>query len=138
MNVKENELLFIYDSRNITDKRALAYAHTLNKLNIRELDLSKEHLTERQLVTISDILDEEIIDMVDHSKDLSEDKPNYRNFSDEELLKMLAHDPRHIQTPIAIVGDIGDKLLSEFELIRKGLTTEGAKLGNFNKENSYS
>ncbi|REE05718.1 hypothetical protein C7460_101236 [Marinoscillum furvescens DSM 4134] len=116
--LSEGEFLFIYNSNQLEDKRARGYAITIDKLKINEIDIHKDHLTPKQIAEIADILDVSIGDLYREGS-----RSAYEQFTDEELIKVLAQDASKMRTPIVLSKEASFFVGSSFELIKEKLET---------------
>lgn len=111
MQVQESELLFIYNSNSLQERRAFGYAKSSGKYVVKSLDLDKDNLTERQVVEIAQRLKIPLDDLLnnDAGNDLiSEDIPTY-----------LVQNPTFLRTPIVLYHDGGEFVDSSFEFIKR-------------------
>lgn len=122
MNVTKNrEVLIIYNSRKLKDRKALGYAQSLKNKKIKTIDLQKDHLTETQLKRIAIELDVPLENLIDRQS------PTYRkylsdiNLSGSNILKVLKKHPTILHSPILLYDEGGEFIDSSYDFIRKGM-----------------
>lgn len=120
--ISEGEFVFIYNSNQLDDKRARGYAITIDKLKINDIDIHKDHLTPKQIAQIAETLNVNIGELYRERS-----RSAYEQFSDEELIKVLAQDPSKMRTPIVLSKEASFFVGSSFELIKEKLETHEIK-----------
>ncbi|MFT5753581.1 MAG: arsenate reductase [Flavobacterium sp.] len=99
------QITLFYSSKSVIAKQTLAYAKA-EGLPVQEIDILKTHLTGTQIAEIADRLQIEIKDLV------NQDHPSYtssfihHDFSNDDWIKMIRHNPEIMKQPIALRGDI--------------------------------
>ncbi|WP_378182841.1 arsenate reductase family protein [Aquimarina sp. SS2-1] len=99
------QITLFYSSKSVRAKQTLAYAKA-EGLPIQQIDILKTPLTGTQIAEIADRLGIEIKDLV------NQDHPSYKknfehhDFSSDDWIKMIRHNPGILKQPIAIRGDI--------------------------------
>jgi len=111
MMIKDEEILFLYNSNRIEDRASLGYALSLDNLN--ERDVHKDHLTPKQVAETAELLDLTIADLYFKGKHEAE------RYSDDELIQLLANDPSKMKTPIVLKKDNSFILSSSYDLIKE-------------------
>lgn len=124
METSKNELKLYYNSDKKHDRETLGYAESLD-VAINEQDLSKSNLTERQFAQLADNMNIPISDLADKNSDYFLAEIKDKEFSDEEMLKLLNAHPELVHTPIALIGEHTYFVKSPFELVNKDLDIEG-------------
>lgn len=121
MQISKNEILFIYNSKDLQDRQALVYAKSLPNHRIKEVDLQKDSFTETQVKQIADMLEVEPDSLIDHASELY--KENYSNveLTKSDALKAMASQPELIKTPIAVYNDGAEPISSPYTLVKKDL-----------------
>lgn len=121
MNTSNREYLFIYNSNMIQDKTAKGYILSVNHVKINEKDIHKNHLTPKQIVDIANKLDVPI-------KELYKEKSvsAYEQYTDEDLIRVLSHDPSKMKTPIILSDEHSFIVGSSYELIKEELSHENS------------
>lgn len=116
------ELTLIYHSEKTDDKKARGYVESLPTLAIKTLDLAREPITETQLAQLADKLEISIEELIDPTYD---ERPNTVNNKDglrqmdpTEILTLIKHNPKLLNTPILIIGDRAYKYGSAYHLIK--------------------
>ena len=100
----ERQITLYYSSRSKRAKQTLAYAHAQG-LPVREIDIMKQPPTGTQIAELSDRLGILVKDMV------NQDHPAYRRkfepgeFSSDDWIKMIRHNPEILKQPIAMKGE---------------------------------
>ena len=116
MHAQKNELILYFHSAKKEDRTVRAYALSLDKHKLNERDLAHEPLTNTQLAGLAADLSIPVKDLLDPGVDII-----HHDYSDEDLLTMMAHDHTLIRTPIAYLGDRVFFVASEYALIKEDL-----------------
>jgi len=121
MKVSKDEILLIYNSNQLKDRKALVYAKSFQNHSVKEFDVQNNSLTESQLRQLSKRLDIDPVKLVD-----TQSTKYLRYFSDSDLsskgtLKVLKKNPRMIKTPIAIYANGAEFINSPNEFIKKDM-----------------
>ena len=102
------ELMLIFHSEKVDDKRARGYVESLPTLAIATLDLATESITETELAQLADKLEVNIEDLIDP---LYDNRPNASRASHDlnqrdkqKILTLIRHNPILLTTPILIMG----------------------------------
>ncbi|MFX0557501.1 arsenate reductase family protein [Maribacter sp. CXY002] len=101
----ERQITLYYSSKSIRAKKTLAYAKA-EGLPILEIDILKVPLTGTQIAELADRLQIEVEELV------NQDHPSYtshfehHDFSADDWIKMIRHNPEIMKQPIALRGDI--------------------------------
>jgi arsenate reductase-like glutaredoxin family protein len=134
LEIAENELLFIYNSRSVNDRIALGYIKPINTYVVKEIDLQKDSLTETQLKEVANRLEISTGDLIDKKSD------NYKNnfakgdFTEEDLLTALKQEPDLMRTPIALFHQGGDFVESKYDFMKKDMQYSAGKSSKANIE----
>jgi arsenate reductase len=101
----DRQITFFYSSKSVRAKQTLAYAK-VEGLPIQEIDILKARLTGTQIAELAGRLNIEVKDLVnqEHPSYKSHFKPH--DFSSEDWIKMIQHNPEIMKQPIAIRGDM--------------------------------
>ncbi len=101
----ERQITLFYSSKSTRAKQTLAYAKA-EGLPIQEIDILKVPLTGTQIAELADRLHLEIKDLVnqEHPSYTSHFEPH--EFSSDDWIKMIKHNPEIMKQPIALRGDI--------------------------------
>lgn len=136
INNKEKELTIIYHSGKSDDKKARAYAESLDGYAVKSLDLEKEDLTETQLAEIANMMRCDLPDLMDVSfSDADKKERKKLDWAEgEDLLKVLVKNKRLIKTPIVIIGDKAYHYASGYYLGKKDMANSGVKSEKANIE----
>ncbi|HEX5170077.1 MAG TPA: hypothetical protein VFW11_12955 [Cyclobacteriaceae bacterium] len=134
MKVSGNEILFIYNSKSIQDRRSFGYASALQHYVIREFDIQKDTLTETQLMEIADLLRVTPSQLMDQHSSIFKSKFADVVLTDEDALTALKMNADLLQTPIAIYHDHAEFVDSSFDFIKKDMSTKSISSEHANPE----
>lgn len=101
----DRQITLFFSSKSVRAKQTLAYAKA-EGLPIQEIDILKTRLTGTQIAELADRLKIEIKNLV------NQDHPSYtssfipHDFSDDDWIKMIRHNPEIMKQPIALRGDL--------------------------------
>ena len=109
----EQEYILIHNSNKLEDRQAIGYFRSKKDIELNEKDIYYDMLTEKQILEIADKLD------IDLSELLVSDLKGRENFSDEELLKLMANNPDNFKTPIVISKEKSYIVDSPLNLIKE-------------------
>ncbi|MEX2569168.1 MAG: hypothetical protein WD431_24705 [Cyclobacteriaceae bacterium] len=101
----KNEIKFLYNGNKLEDKEAYAYALTLHKHVINELDVSKNDMTPTQVSELAKKLDKRIIDLFDKKSEYFRDNIQGKSIEESDLLTLLIKEKSALRTPILISED---------------------------------
>jgi arsenate reductase len=99
------QITLYYNSNSSRAKQTLAYAKA-EGLPILEIDILKTKLTGTQIAELADRLKLEIKDLVNQEHPSYTQKFEHHNFSDNDWIKMIQHNPEIMKQPIALRGNI--------------------------------
>jgi len=119
MEIAENEMLFIYDSNDLQDREALAYAKSLKHYHVKALDVRKHTFTEWQLEEILERLEMEPDDLINQRSAVYLEEYVGVELSREDVLKAIRKHTDLIRTPVAIYHDTARLIGSSYEFIKK-------------------
>lgn len=122
-----NEITLIFHSDKEEDKKTRAYVETIDGFAIKTLDLKRESLTETQLVEIADKLDGDIDDLIDEAYADRVKITSVKGLREQDALKLLAHNPILVATPILIIGDHAFQFESSYEFIQESAAITGLR-----------
>ncbi len=100
----ERQITLFYNSKSERAKQTLAYAQT-EGLPIQKIDILKTPLTGTQIAELSDRLTIKVKDLVNQDHPAYTSKFQQHEFSSEDWIKMIQHNPEIMKQPIAIRGD---------------------------------
>ncbi len=106
----KNEIKFLYNSNKMEDKEAYAYALTLHKHTINELDVSKNDMTPTQFSELAKKLDTRIIDLFDKDSDYFKKNIQGKDIVESDLLTLLVKEKSALKTPILITEEMATVL----------------------------
>lgn len=109
------EIKFIFDSKHINEREALAYAKSLDQHIINPIDLDKEVMTERQWAEIAGKLKVPIKELIDVNNDYYKDELEGKDFDDQDLLQLITSHPQIIKTPIIHATDYAKFVKSPYD-----------------------
>jgi arsenate reductase-like glutaredoxin family protein len=118
MKIAKNEILFIYNSQDLSDRQALGYISCLPNWKIKEVDLDKESFTELQIKQLADMLNVEPKEIVDQSSDLYKKMYASASLSEKDMIKALSQSPKLIKTPIAVFHNQAKSLGSPYQVVK--------------------
>lgn len=100
----ERQITLFYNSDSIRAKQTLVYAQA-EGLAIQKRDMLTTPLTGTQIAEIAARLDMKIEELVnqEHPKYTAQFEPH--EFSDDDWIKMIRHNPEIMKQPIALRGD---------------------------------
>ncbi len=113
LELNKNEYLLIYNSNDLQDREAAGYLQALKSVAINQQDVSKDMLTETQLVAAAKLLGVEMSDL------LNSDIKTNDEFSADELLKLLKKQPSLLNTPFILSKDRSFFVDSPLNLIKE-------------------
>lgn len=117
LELDDKEFLFIYNSKKKQDREAAGYMQTLN-IKLNEQDVSKNMLTETQLVAAIEKLNVSLNDMLDV------DKKGDTDYSENDLLKLLVNDPGSLKTPFVLSRKKSFFIESPLNLIKEQFSNQ--------------
>jgi len=100
----ERQITLFYNSKSKRAKQTLAYAQT-EGLPIQKIDILKTPITGTQIAELSDRLRIKVKDLVNQDHPAYTSKFEQHEFSSEDWIKMIQHNPEIMKQPIAIRGD---------------------------------
>ncbi len=118
MEVKHNEILLIYNSSDVQEKKAHGYFQGLSDLALKVLDLKYDQLTERQIIEIADKLGVSLEEMIDPGE-ISEEK-----IAQDDIPRYLANDLPKLRTPIALYHNRAEFVESPYHFVNKDMQSK--------------
>jgi arsenate reductase (glutaredoxin) len=116
------ELTLIYHSEKPDDKKARGYVESL-RTAVKTLDLARETITETQLAQLADKMQLPVESLIDPTYDdranTAENKEGLKKMDTTELLTLIKHNPKLLDTPIVILGARAYKYGTGYNLIRE-------------------
>ena len=101
----DRQITLFYSSKSSRAKQTLAYAKA-EGLPIQEIDILKTKLTGTQIVELADRLNITVADLVNQEHSAYTSSFEHHNFSTNDWIKMIQHNPEIMKQPIALRGDI--------------------------------
>ncbi len=101
----DRQITLFYSSNSTRAKQTLAYAKA-EGLAIQEIDILKTTLTGTQIVELADRLHMEVADLVNQEHPSYKKHFEHHDFSTDDWIKMIRHNPEIMKQPIALRGDI--------------------------------
>jgi len=98
------QITLFYNSKSARAKQTLAYAKA-ERLKIQEIDILKTKLTGTQLVELADRLNMVVADLVNQEHPAYTSHFEHHNFSTDDWIKMIQHNPEIMKQPIALRGN---------------------------------
>ena len=99
----ERQITLYYSSKSTRAKQTLAYAKA-EGLPIFEIDILKVPLTGTQIAELAGKLNLEVKDLVNQEHPAYKDHFEPHEFSTDDWIKMIRHNPEIMKQPIAIRG----------------------------------
>lgn len=99
------QITLFYSSKSVRAKQTLAYAKA-EGFPIQEIDILKTKLTGTQIVELADRLHMKVADLVNQEHPAYESNFEHHNFSTDDWIKMIQHNPEIMKQPIALKGDM--------------------------------
>ncbi|PQJ76269.1 arsenate reductase family protein [Polaribacter glomeratus] len=101
----DKEITLIYNSDDHIGQQIMAYAQTEN-IPIHDIDLKHRTLTPTQWAELASRIQVHVRELVNtESPNFSHKFGQVDQFSDEDWLKLLAHNPNILKAPIVMKGD---------------------------------
>ncbi len=122
MKNASTEIAIIYDSRDLQDKEALAYAKSLRFRKVKEYDIRKHMFTEQQLERLLQLLDAEPRVLINDKSDVFNRHFKNTNLDREGVVKVLRKYPELMRTPIILYENRAKILGSSYEMIKDEMT----------------
>jgi arsenate reductase len=101
----DRQITLYYSSKSVRAKQTLAYAKA-EGLPIQQIDILKTPLTGTQIAELADRLGLEIKDLVNQEHPSYKSHFKHHDFSSDDWIKMIRHNPEIMKQPIALRGDI--------------------------------
>ncbi len=101
----DRQITLFYSSNSTRAKQSLAYAKA-EGLAIQEIDILKTKLTGTQIVELADRLHMEVADLINQEHPSYKKHFEHHDFSTDDWIKMIRHNPEIMKQPIALRGDI--------------------------------
>ena len=101
----KRQITLFYSSKSDRAKKTLAFAKA-EGLPILEIDILKTKLTGTQLAELAEKLHIQVADLVNQEHPSYSSKFESHNFSTDDWIKMIQHNPEIMKQPIALRGDI--------------------------------
>ncbi|MFD2914600.1 arsenate reductase family protein [Psychroserpens luteus] len=98
------QITLFYSSKSERAKQTLVYAKA-EGLAIQEIDIIITKLTGTQIVELADRLNMVVADLVNQDHPAYETKFEHHNFSTDDWIKMIQHNPEIMKQPIALRGE---------------------------------
>jgi arsenate reductase len=101
----DRQITLFYNSRSKRAKQTLAYAKAEGR-PILEIDILKTPPSGTQIAELAERLGMEVKELVNQSHPVYTSKFEPHEFSSEDWIKMIRHNPEIMKQPIAIRGNI--------------------------------
>jgi len=125
MQIREHEILFIYNSNDIKDRKALGYVKSLKHLHIKEFDLYEDDFSEFQIEEIIQRLNIQPSELINKNSKLYLEKYSDKELGHKDILKVLSQKPEMIKTPIALYHDHARFVGTGYEFIKEDMVNTG-------------
>lgn len=136
IEVKENEILLIYDSNDMHDKEALVYVHSFKNYKVKDIDINQESLTEQQFAELAQRIGVDPVELLDKTSEIYRTHMEGSEFSTDDILKMLKNSPQVIHTPIVVYHDRAELVGSSHDFIKEDMAAKDISLENYKQEES--
>jgi arsenate reductase len=113
----DRQITLFYSSKSVRAKQTLAYAKA-EGLPIQTIDILKTPLTGTQIVELADRLHIQIKDLVNQEHPSYSSHFKHHDFSDDDWIKMIRHNPEILKQPIALRGEITILVETPTDIIR--------------------
>ncbi len=113
----DRQITLFYSSKSLRAKQTLAYAKAKG-LPIQEIDILKTKLTGTQIVELADRLNMVVADLVNQEHPAYISNFERHNFSTNDWIKMIQHNPEIMKQPIALRGDITILVATPTDIIK--------------------
>jgi len=113
----KRQIILYYSSNSVKAKQTLAYAKS-EGLPIEEIDILKTKLTGTQIVELADKLHLNVADLVNQKHPAYKSNFESHNFSTNDWIKMIQHNPEIMKQPIALRGDISILVETPTDIIK--------------------
>lgn len=113
----ERQITLFYNSKSKRAKQTLAYAKSAG-LPIQQIDILKTPLTGTQIAELSDRLEISVKDLVNQQHPTYTSKFEPHDFSSDDWIKMIRHNPEIMKQPIAIRGDVTILIETPTDILR--------------------
>lgn len=101
----DRQITLFYSSKSVRAKKTLAFAKA-EGLPIQDIDILRIRLTGTQIAELAARLNMEIKDLVNQEHPSYTSSFEHHDFSDEDWIKMIRHNPEIMKQPIALRGDV--------------------------------
>ena len=111
------QITLYYSSKSIRAKQTLAYAMA-EGLPIQEIDILKQKLTGTQIAELAGRLGMEVADLVNQEHRAYTSNFEHHNFSTNDWIKMIQHNPEIMKQPIALHEDVAILVETPTDIIK--------------------
>lgn len=101
----ERQITLFYNSKSKRARQTLAYAKS-EGWPLQEIDIIKTPLTGTQIAELASRLNLEVRDLVNQNHPAYTSKFEPHEFSSEDWIKMIQHNPEIMKQPIALRGNL--------------------------------
>ncbi|MGJ8548981.1 arsenate reductase family protein [Winogradskyella wichelsiae] len=98
------QITLFYNSKSVRAKQTLTYAKA-EGIIVKEVDLLKTKLTGLQIVELAKRLGLTVANLVNQEHPAYNKQFEHHNFSTDDWLKMIQHNPEIMKQPILLLGD---------------------------------
>ena len=129
MDVRDNEILFIFNSKLYDDNKARGYITSLHKHKIKEHDLFNESLTERQIAEIAQRMNIPVEGLLDRQSATYREKFSGTELKGHDLLKVLKENPDVMKTPLVIMEHKAVVIDDPYTFVKDDMDMGGVQRG---------
>lgn len=134
MTIRDNEMMFIFNSGVQTDRVALGYAKAVKGYVLKERDTRKERFTETQLKGIANKLGVTPVDLIEKKSELYKEKYRDADLDEHDVLMLIKQEPEILRTPIVLYHDYAEFVDSKYEFVKRGMASPDITSKQANKE----
>lgn len=113
----DRQITLFYSSKSVRAKQTLAYAKA-EGLEMQEIDILKTDLTGTQIAELADRLNIKIKDLINQEHPSYTKSFEHHDFSDDDWIKMIRHNPEIMKQPIALRGELSILVETPTDIIK--------------------
>jgi arsenate reductase len=112
----KRQVTLFYNPKSERGKQTLAYAKSTG-LAVQEVDILKTKLTGSQLAELADKLHIEVADLVNQEHPAYTSHFSHHNYSTDDWIKMIQHNPEIMKQPIALHGETATLIKTPTDIV---------------------
>lgn len=125
MRIKENEILYLYNSNLLFDRQNLGYLLSLKDHVIKDVDVKEDTISEQQLKNIAYKLNVSVDKMIDTKSMEYRNMVKEKDLDEEDVLTAIKKNPNLLRTPIAIYKDKAFLVNSAYDFVNHDMAVSG-------------